>query len=1418
MIKYENAKQLKNALPSRDDLLNPKLKGAIANRVKSKRPINFLVNDIIENHIGIDGKHKYAMYLFGILPDGSKTTVILENIDVYYDIRVPAGVKTQSFEGDITFMLSKAGLSPDNIDVVYKYPFHGHWKEKQPFLRLHYYAHYNYKKSLSLIINETNYETSSNDQSCYYRKVSREYKFNPAGQNIVKSYRVDSSNRIANTKYVLRVDVKNFLPYEVKADDANCLKKENLIMCGWDIEAYTKKDQRDGFVYTDRPERDSVFMICLTFNWYHSPKSIYDITITNMPCTNKPGVNTILCKTQDELFTAMGVVLGNIKPEFLTGFNDGGYDFPMLFNRMSKDQHMDWKREISCIPLTESSLKYIIKGRHTERKIKISADMYIDREVFKVPGMIVFDTQMIFQKLFPTAEGKSLDFFLSRCRLPLKNEMAISYMFKLLDVLYETEAKMGYKDPKHPLMDLEEFINKAGKLGCSNDIIEKLRELDDVREYCRVDARRCPELCCVRTVIGDTREKSNMSFTSLHDGLYRADGMKVRNLAMSRGYDRDIVFNTIGNHVRKVRNYPGGFVFPPKKGLKKFTQAEKIKMKLMGELPDWVERLENLDVRPIYNEATAKEVLISNSMEALIDRWLELMTVINYDRPATGLDFSSLYPSLIRTYNFSPDKCIKDPAIAAEMDPNDIMPVEFDYEKYVNSSGDEFITTKAKGWFVRHHNDPSKMGLYVTILGDLYDRRSKIKKVMLTLESSVKFMKAHGNEEMTMSELIEIADEKVKEAEANPNLKSSHKRTRAYAEFKLFDVKSNRDYFMKNINTKYNKLLHDTEFEVSVLNSKQLALKLFMNTFYGEAGNQISPFYELLVSGSICNRGQYNIKLVDTKVRELECGVNYGDTDSVYVSSPHKVFAESDRAYAVGDIEREEYWTRLVDITMDNIDEVKVVVNNMLAEDNGSPYLKVAYEEVLWPVYLAAKKKYFGIPHENIIQKSLWYAMDLSVDEFSKELFLRGMDAKKRGSSGFLKECCYTLWRELMDIRYLSDSMTTTIKHIDQIMAADWSDRSELFIKRSRYKKPVNGGPGNVSVLTFIKRMKERKIPTPEVGDRFSYILVEPLGVMYDLRGRKRTHKIGELMEFPEALNDGHKINMDYYMMNEIVGQFARTIVYHDMFNVPDAKGEITDKYSITMAKHYLEKYYKNHYYNRMQVPTEYKKTFREANKSLMDKCSEVFDGSSTILKCVNVAFTGSEKNGIDFNIEMRKAIDTYITSQTKKMSKSHDLTMSKYLHKRDTNIDALKRVFNKSPKGVVEIRKRYYTQMRDDAYSKMISHLIRFGNICSKLRGTVKDIIESGFDINSDKISMDDIDDRDIYVIQQMNEALIDVIAYSKCIEDDRLFVERIDNIINLKLGASIPSKKEKHSFASSLQEFMKTQATDDMFDIDGV
>ncbi|RIA79365.1 DNA-directed DNA polymerase, partial [Glomus cerebriforme] len=77
--------------------------------------------------------------------------------------------------------------------------------------------------------------------------------------------------------------------------------------------------------------------------------------------------------------------------------------------------------------------------------------------------------------------------------------------------------------------------------------------------------------------------------------------------------------------------------------------------------------------------------------------------------------------------------------------------------------------------------------------------------------------------------------------------------------------------------------------EYDYLNSKQKAVKLFINIFYGEAGNQLSSIFLRALAGGTTSVGKYNIKLVAEYVEKKGFGIKYGDTDSLYLTCPDSI-------------------------------------------------------------------------------------------------------------------------------------------------------------------------------------------------------------------------------------------------------------------------------------------------------------------------------------------------------------------------------------------------------------------------------------------------------------------------------------------------------------------------------------------------
>ncbi|CAB5346773.1 unnamed protein product [Rhizophagus irregularis] len=493
--------------------------------------------------------------------------------------------------------------------------------------------------------------------------------------------------------------------------------------------------------------------------------------------------------------------------------------------------------------------------------------------------------------------------------------------------------------------------------------------------------------------------------------------MKVRNLLGAYAVKRDMLFSTIPCKEKEKGKYPGAYVFPPKKG-------------------------------------------------------------IENRRPVTGLDFASLYPSLIMAYNFSPEKIILNQEEADIVGKRSrLHKIEF-----------PFNGRTLRAWSVQHDNCPKKKGLYPTVLEDLFNKRVALKAKFALLRK----------EKERLEKLISSIEGKGKNV--SDSLKS-----------------------------KYASLC----FDYNCLNSKQFALKVYMNTFYGEAGNSNSPFFLRELAGGITTAGQYNINLVAKYVTGKGFGIKYGDTDSLYLTCPDRYYEKCDEAFAKGGLSsKEAYWTEMVKITMKVMDDFRNKVNAFLKAKNGTSYLKMAYEEVLFPVCFTGKKKYFGIAHEEIVNFK------------PKKPFTKGIDTVKQGQTQIFRFVGEKIMREALDINNEHTIHQIVEDTLKEARHKRW-DFNE-FIAMATWKPKVK----NQCNQRFMTRMREKGLKIPDPGERFSYVLVKGER-QRDEKGRLIARRIADYMEYPETVKKYNmEIDINHYL-EKTLGMCARFINEDNRYQPP---------------------------------------------------------------------------------------------------------------------------------------------------------------------------------------------------------------------------------------------------------------------------
>ncbi|RIB19688.1 ribonuclease H-like domain-containing protein [Gigaspora rosea] len=307
--------------------------------------------------------------------------------------------------------------------------------------------------------------------------------------------------------------------------------------------------------------------------------------------------------------------------------------------------------------------------------------------------------------------------------------------------------------------------------------LSTVRNMHEVADYCIIDPLRCQELLVKLRQINDYREVASIAYVSLFDSHYRVNGMKVRNLLGAYAFKRDMVISTrIPENTEKVK-YPGAYIFPPKKG-------------------------------------------------------------IEMRRPVAGLDFASLYPSLIMAYNLSPDKIILThrEADIAQNNGSKLHKIEF-----------PFNNCTIQAW-----------------------SRVELKSQLALL----------GKKKVQLGKMISFAKKRGKRISESLNLE------------------------------------------------------------YSSYGNSKSPIFLCELAGGTTLARKYNLNLVAEFVTKKGFGIKY-------------------------ELSKEAYWTKMVKITMNVMKSLCDQINVYLSIKSGTSYLKMAYEEVLFPVCFTGKKEYFGVGHED---------------------------------------------------------------------------------------------------------------------------------------------------------------------------------------------------------------------------------------------------------------------------------------------------------------------------------------------------------------------------------------------------------------------------------------------------------------------
>lgn len=279
-------------------------------------------------------------------------------------------------------------------------------------------------------------------------------------------------------------------------------------------------------------------------------------------------------------------------------------------------------------------------------------------------------------------------------------------------------------------------------------------------------------------------------------------------------------------------------------------------------------------------------------------------------------------------------------------------------------------------------------------------------------------------------------------------------------------------------------------FKRSVLDGRQLALKISANSVYGFTGAQVGKLPCLEISGSVTAYGRTMIEFTKLEVEKKYTKLNgykedavviYGDTDSVMVKFGVKTLKES----------------------MELGREAAEFVTSKFVKP-----IKLEFEKVYYPYLLINKKRYAG----------LYFTQP---DKYDK-MDCKGIETVRRDNCPLVSNMMSTCLQKLLIDRD-PDGAVNYAKQIISDLLCNRIDISQLVITKELTKNDYAAKQAHVELAS---KMKKRDAGTaPKLGDRVPYVLC---------CAAKNTPAYMKAEDPIYVLENSVPIDFNYYLENQL--------------------------------------------------------------------------------------------------------------------------------------------------------------------------------------------------------------------------------------------------------------------------------------------
>jgi len=280
------------------------------------------------------------------------------------------------------------------------------------------------------------------------------------------------------------------------------------------------------------------------------------------------------------------------------------------------------------------------------------------------------------------------------------------------------------------------------------------------------------------------------------------------------------------------------------------------------------------------------------------------------------------------------------------------------------------------------------------------------------------------------------------------------------------------------------------ENQKKVLDSKQYALKIMSNAFYGYTGYPRARLYVLEIANAITSCGRFLIEKTK-KIVESKKGfeVVYGDTDSVMVRLKTKDLEEASKI-------SEE----LVDFVNKELEGI----------------VKMKVEGIFKTLLVLTKKRYAGWNFEKL--DSIW----------KEKIVMKGIETVRRDWCDLVSKTLY----QVIDIILKEQNPKKALKYVREILTK--LNKSEIPIEDLVITKGITKSlkeyKGVQPHVELVKKLRKRSPGgAPGIGDRIGYVIIQG------------AQMLSERAEDPEYVKVHNlKIDSKYYIESQLLPPLER--------------------------------------------------------------------------------------------------------------------------------------------------------------------------------------------------------------------------------------------------------------------------------------